>query len=85
MSNLINFYDEIMGFVDERRAVDIVYLDLSKAFSTVSCKILIHKLMIYGLDEQAVRPVLKARPSDQWTKSSWRPVNSSAAYYQYWV
>lgn len=27
LSNLINFYYEMMGFVGERRAVDIVYLD----------------------------------------------------------
>ncbi|GAB0179502.1 hypothetical protein GRJ2_000415500 [Grus japonensis] len=41
--------------VDEGKAVDIVYLDLSKAFNTMSCKISIDKLLMYGLDEQTVR------------------------------
>ena len=55
MSNLINFYDKVTGLVDERRAVDIVYLDLRKAFDIVSHKILKAKLLIYRLDEQIVR------------------------------
>lgn len=33
--NLINIYNEISGLVDERRAVDIAYLDFSKAFNSV--------------------------------------------------
>ncbi|GAB0178858.1 mitochondrial enolase superfamily member 1 [Grus japonensis] len=37
------------------RAVDIVYLDFSKDFVTVSHKILIKKLTKNGLDEQTVR------------------------------
>ncbi|KAK4813196.1 hypothetical protein QYF61_017631 [Mycteria americana] len=44
LTNLINFYDEMAGLVDERRAVDVVYLDFSKAFNTVSHKILMEKL-----------------------------------------
>lgn len=40
------------GLVDERRAADIIYLDFRKALDTVSRKILIHKLLMYELDEK---------------------------------
>jgi len=53
--NLINSYDEATGLVKERRVVGIVYLDFSKAFNPVSHKVLIDKLLKFGLDEQTVR------------------------------
>lgn len=48
LTNLITFCDETTGLVDEGRTVDIVYIDFRKAFITVTCKILIKKLMKYG-------------------------------------
>ncbi|KAM9591200.1 putative nicotine oxidoreductase isoform 2-T3 [Morphnus guianensis] len=84
LTNLITFYDEMPGLVDEGRAVDIVYLDFRKAFDPVSHKILIEKLLMYGLDEQTVRwtenwlngwPQKMAISSS--AKSSWKPVTSS--------
>lgn len=45
MTNLIIFYDEIMGLVDEGRAVDIVNQDFSEIFDTVLHRILTEKLM----------------------------------------
>jgi len=51
LTNLIAFYDGMTGWVDEGRAVDVVYLAFSKAFDTVSHTIFIDKLGKCGLDE----------------------------------
>ena len=55
LSNLIAFYDDMTGWVEERRAVDVVYLDFSKAEDTVSHNILLGKLRKCGLDEWSAR------------------------------
>lgn len=43
------------GFVDEGRAVDVVYLDFRKTLNIVSHNILIDKLMKYRPDNWVVR------------------------------
>jgi len=55
LTDLIAFYNEMTGWVNEGRAVDIAYLDFRKAFGSVSCMILTEKLVKHGLGEQAVR------------------------------
>ncbi|KAK4812027.1 LOW QUALITY PROTEIN: hypothetical protein QYF61_025018 [Mycteria americana] len=78
LTNLTSFYDKVTRPVDERKAVDVVYLDFSKAFDTVSHSILLEKLAAHGLDGhtlcwldgQAQRVVVNG------IKSSWWPVTS---------
>lgn len=82
MANLIAFYNEVTGLVDDGRAVDIVYLDISKAFDTHSYKILIDKLLTYTPDEDAVRWTENwinswaQRVMVSETEPSWSPVTS---------
>lgn len=51
---MTTFYNET-GLVDKGRAVEIFYLDFSKAFDTVSHKTLTEKVMQRRLDGQPVR------------------------------
>jgi len=82
LTNLIAFYDGVTGWVDEGRAVDVVSLDFSKAFDTVSHNILLGKLRKCGLDEWAVKWIenwLNGRTQRaviSGAESSWRPVTS---------
>ncbi|GAB0202783.1 mitochondrial enolase superfamily member 1 [Grus japonensis] len=81
-TNLISFYDKVTHLVDEGEAVDVVCLDFSKAFDTISHSILLEKLAAHGLDKctlhwvknwlagWAQRVVVNA------VKSSWWPVTS---------
>jgi len=45
-------------YIDDGKAVDVVYIDFSKAFDTVSHSILAAKLRKCGLDDQVVRLIL---------------------------
>lgn len=55
LTDLMAFYNKVTSSMDEGRTVDFVYLDFSKAFGTVSCNILIGKLMKYGLGKWTER------------------------------
>ena len=55
--------------MDEGKAMDVVYLDFSKAFDTISDSILLEKLAAHGLDRRTLRWVknwLEARLRDWW-------------------
>ena len=82
LTNLIAFYDGMPSWVDEGRAVDVVYLDFSKAFDTMSHNILLGKPRKCELDEWSVRWTenwLNGRAQRvviSGAGSSWRPVTS---------
>ncbi|KAK4806205.1 hypothetical protein QYF61_001128 [Mycteria americana] len=82
LTNLISFYDKVTRLVDEGKAVDVVYLDFSKAFDTVSHSILLEKRAAHGLDGCALRWVKNwldgraQRVVVNGVYSCWRPVTS---------
>ncbi|CAM4604285.1 unnamed protein product [Caretta caretta] len=82
LTNLIAFYDKITGSVDEGKAVDVLFLDFSKAFDMVSHSILASKLKKYGVDEWTIRWIeswLDCRAQRvviNGSMSSWQPVSS---------
>lgn len=49
LTNLTLFYDEITGFVDEEKTVNVTYLDFNKTFNTISDSALVTKLRENGL------------------------------------
>ncbi|GAB0184900.1 hypothetical protein GRJ2_000955300 [Grus japonensis] len=82
LTNLISFYDKVTRLMDERKAVDVVYLDFSKAFGIVFHSILLEKLAAHGSDKCTLCWVKNWL--DGWArrvvvngvKSSWRLVTS---------
>ena len=82
LTNLTLSYNKMTCFMDEGKAVDVVYLDFSKAFDTVPHNILMENLASYGLDGQTLHWV--KHWLDGWAqrtvvcgvKSSWQPVSS---------
>ena len=61
LTHLISFSDKVTCLVDEGEVVDVVYLDFSKAFDTISHSILLEKLAAHGLDRCTLR----------WLKTGW--------------
>ncbi|GAB0177888.1 mitochondrial enolase superfamily member 1 [Grus japonensis] len=49
-TSLISIYDKVTHLVDERKAVDVVYPDFSKAFDTISHSILLEVLAAHSLE-----------------------------------
>ncbi|XP_052629063.1 uncharacterized protein LOC128134875 [Harpia harpyja] len=82
LTNLISFYDQVTHLVDEGKAMDVVYLDFSKAFDPVSHGILLEKLAAHGLDKCTLRWVKNwldgqaQRVVVNGVKSSWWPATS---------
>lgn len=49
MTNLSSFYNKVTILVNERKALDVVYLDFSKDFDTVYLSNFLKKLAAHGL------------------------------------
>lgn len=58
-TNSISFFDKIIDFLDKGNAVDVIYLDFSKAFDTVPHEKLLVLLMNMGLSTGTVRQTRK--------------------------
>jgi len=82
LTNLISFYDQVTHLVDEGKAVDVIYLDFSKAFDSVPHSILLEKLAARDLDGCTLRWIKNwlngqvQRVAVNGVKSRWRPVTS---------
>ena len=50
LTKLISFYDQVTHLAYEGKAVDVVYLDFTKAFDILPNSILLDKLAAHGLD-----------------------------------
>ena len=66
LKNMILFNDKVTRLVHEGKAVNVVYLDFSKAFDTVPCNILVEKLAAHGLDGCTLRWVKHCLDGRAW-------------------
>jgi len=55
LADLISFCNTATRLVEEGKAVDVVYLEFSKALDTISHNILLEKLAARGLDGRTLR------------------------------
>ena len=82
-TNLLEYLEIITKSVDEGTPVDVVYLDLTKAFDTVPHKRLLKKIKAHGIDGSILQWIAawlndrKQKVATQGAESSWKPVTSS--------
>lgn len=81
-SALLTFLEKVTSNVDNRKSVDVIYLDFSKAFDSVPHNYLIYKLRSFGFDGIVIK-LIKSFLSDRQQKvtigkfsSTYLPVTS---------
>ncbi|MBW6351215.1 reverse transcriptase family protein, partial [Pseudomonas aeruginosa] len=55
LTNLLDFFHDILNLYDESKAVDIIYLDFQKAFDKVPHKRLLLKLKAHGIQDGVLK------------------------------
>jgi len=81
-TNLLEYLEEVTRGIDEGKSIDVIYLDLAKAFDKVPVARLIKKLESFEIEGEVLRWVKswltnrKQRVLVDGAKSSWREVLS---------
>ncbi|KAF7237501.1 RNA-directed DNA polymerase from mobile element jockey [Varanus komodoensis] len=82
LPDFVEFYDKVSRWLDGGDAVDVVYLDFSKAFGKVPHDILVEKLRSFGIHQSTVQWIRawltdrKQRVTISGEPSGWQPVTS---------
>lgn len=82
LTNLIEFFEEVTKMIDEGKAVDVVYMDFSKAFDKVPHGRLVQKVKLHGIRGELARWIQnwlghrRQRVAVEGCVSEWRAVTS---------
>ena len=76
LTNLAEFFEEVTKTIDKGRAVDVVYMDFSKAFDKVPHGRLVKKVKAHGIQGEVARWVENWLGHRMWRCRRWTGVNT---------